>query len=49
MATVLHHIFQKQGIPPDEVMAKPPGVRAFMFASTRKQVEVDNNQGEEVG
>jgi len=47
MATVLHHIFQKTGLTPDEVMAKPPGVRAFMFASTRIQVEADN-QGREV-
>lgn len=30
-------------------MAKPPGVRAFMFASTRVQVEAENNKlhGEE--
>jgi len=31
------------GIPPDEVMAKPPGVRAFMLASMRVQLEEENN------
>lgn len=47
MATVLHHIFQKTGLTPDEVMAKPPGVRAFMFASTRIAIE-HNQQPEDV-
>ena len=47
MATVLHHIFQKTGLTPDEVMAKPPGVRAFMFASTRIAIE-HNHQPEDV-
>jgi len=35
------------GIPPDEVMAKPPGVRAFMLASMRVQLEEKINEGEE--
>lgn len=43
MATLLHHIFQRMGIPPDEVWAKPPGVRAFMLASMRVQLEEENN------
>jgi uncharacterized protein YbaP (TraB family) len=43
MATLLHHIFQRMGIPPDEVMTKPPGVRAFMLASMRVQLEEENN------
>lgn len=43
MATLLHHIFQRMGLPPDEVMAKPPGVRAFMLASMRVQLEEENN------
>jgi uncharacterized protein YbaP (TraB family) len=47
MATLLHHIFQRMGIPPDEVMAKPPGVRAFMLASMRVQLEEENNEREE--
>lgn len=47
-ATLLHHIFQRQGIPPDEVMSKPLGVRAFMFASTLLRVEEEHgNQGGE--
>ena len=29
----MHWIFQRQGIPPDEIYAKPPGARAFMYAS----------------
>ena len=47
MATLLHHIFQRMGIPPDEVMAKPPGVRVFMLASMRVQLEEENNEREE--
>ena len=47
MATLLHHIFQRMGIPPDEVMAKPPGVRAFMLASMRVHLEEENNEREE--
>lgn len=47
MATLLHHIFQRMGIPPDEVMAKPPGVRTFMLASMRVQLEEENNEREE--
>lgn len=43
MATLLHHIFQRMGIPPDEVMAKPPGVRVFMLTSMRVQLEEENN------
>ncbi|EET60427.1 hypothetical protein BRYFOR_07623 [Marvinbryantia formatexigens DSM 14469] len=38
-STLLHQIFQRQGIPPDEVMDKPAGVRAFMFASTMIRLE----------
>ena len=43
MATLLHHIFQRMGLPPDEVMAKPPGVRAFMLASMRVQLEAEGD------
>lgn len=39
---MLHQIFQRQGIPPDEVLAKPRGVQAFMFASTYLRVEEEN-------
>jgi len=34
------------GIPPDEVMAKEPGVRAFMFASMRIQIEAEAEEYE---
>lgn len=37
----MHHIFQRLGIPPDEVMKKPRGVRAFMFASMLVQLEAE--------
>jgi len=37
----LHHIFQRLGIPPDEVMKKPRGVRAFMLASMLVQLEAE--------
>lgn len=33
-SALLHHIFQKQGITPDKVLAMPEGLRAFLFAST---------------
>jgi len=39
IATLLHHIFQRTGLTPDDVMSKPPGVRAFLFASMRVQLE----------
>lgn len=35
----MHHILQRLGIPPDELNAKPPGVRAFIVASMRVQLE----------
>lgn len=47
MATLLHHIFQRMGLPPDEVMAKPPGVRAFILASMRVQLEAESNGKED--
>jgi len=34
------------GIPPDEVMAKPKGVRDFMFASMRITLEQEQEQRE---
>jgi len=43
---LLHQIFQRQGIPPDEVMRKPSGVRAFMFASMIVRLENDKKAGE---
>jgi len=36
------------GIPPDEVMAKAPGVRAFMFASMRVQLEEEAEDMKEI-
>ncbi len=43
---MLHHIFQRTGITPEEVYAKPPGVRAFMFASM--MVRLENDKGGEL-
>ena len=37
----MHHIFQRQGIPPDEFYAKPYKVRAFMLVSMRVQLEAE--------
>lgn len=37
--TLLHHIFQKTGMTPDEFYQKPPGVRAFLFASMEVTLE----------
>jgi len=36
---LLHHIFQKTGITPDEFYEKPPGVRAFLLASMMVALE----------
>jgi len=41
---LLHHIFQRQGIPPDEFYAKPYKVRAFMLASMLLQLEAEDEQ-----
>jgi len=38
---MLHHIFQRLGIPPDEFYAKPYKVRAFMLASMMVQLEAE--------
>lgn len=43
----MHHIFQRLGIPPDEVLAKPRGVRAFMFASMLVQLEAEKKAVQE--
>ena len=42
--TLLHYIFQRQGIPPDEFFAKPYGVQLFMLAS--KKVELEEEEKE---
>lgn len=43
--TLLHQIFQRTGITPDEVYSKTPGVRAFMFASMMVRLEDDGKGG----
>jgi hypothetical protein len=44
---LLHLIFQRTGRTPDEVMGKPPGVRAFLLASMRHQIDEENEAAEE--
>ena len=44
----MHHIFQRQGIPPDEFYAKPYKVRAFMLASMMVQLEAEEGQIKEI-
>ena len=39
MAKILEHIFIHYHIPPDEVMSKTKGTRAFMFASAMNDIE----------
>ena len=39
MAQMLEYIFVHYHIPPDEVMAKPKGTRAFMFACVMNDIE----------
>lgn len=43
--TLLHQIFQRTGITPDEVYNKTPGVRAFLFASMMVRLEDDARGG----
>lgn len=45
---MLHHIFQRLGIPPDEFYAKPYKVRAFMLASMLVQLEAEKEQVEQL-
>lgn len=45
-SALLHWIFQRQGIRPDEVMALPVGVRAFLFASTEVWIEENIKKNE---
>lgn len=43
--TLLHQIFQRTGLTPDEIYAKPPGVRDFIFASMMVRLEEDGKGG----
>lgn len=38
-ACLLHHIFQRTGMTPDEFYAKTPGVQAFLLASMQITTE----------
>ena len=40
-STLLHVIFQRHHIPPDDFMAKAPGVRAFILASMMIQLKAE--------
>jgi hypothetical protein len=42
-------MFQRLGISIDEFYEKPPGVRAFMLASMRVQLEIENKKKEKGG
>ncbi len=44
-ACLLHHIFQKTGITPDEFYQKPKGVQAFMMASMIVSLEPGQEGG----
>ncbi len=48
-ATLLHHIFQKTGMTPDEFLAKPLGVQAFCLASMQIAIESMQKGGETDG
>ncbi len=45
-ACLLHHIFQKTGITPDEFYEKPKGVQIFMLQSMRITLESMENPEE---
>jgi hypothetical protein len=44
---VLHHLFQRLGITPDEFYRKPYKVRAFMLASMQVQIEAEEEERKE--
>lgn len=45
---MLHHLFQRLGITPDEFYAKPYKVRAFMLASMQVQLEAEEEERREL-
>lgn len=45
---MLHHIFQRLGITPDEFYAKPYKVRKFMLASMQVQLETEEEERREL-
>jgi len=40
-ASLLHHIFQRQGLLPSEVLKLPEGERLFLFTSTKIALEAE--------
>lgn len=40
----MHYIFQKTGMSPDEVMAKPRFIRTFLLKSMEVQIEAEAEQ-----
>jgi len=45
---LLHHIFQRQGIPPDEFYTKDYKTRTFMLVSMMVQLEDETEQLREI-
>lgn len=45
---MLHIIFQRHHIPPDEFFAKSAGVQAFMLASMEVQLKVEQDRRNKV-
>lgn len=45
---LIHQIFQRTGLTPDEFWAKPEGTRKFMLASMALQLEMEAEQAKEV-
>lgn len=41
---MLHYIFQRTGMPPDEVMGKPRFIRTFILKSMEVQIEAEAEQ-----
>jgi len=46
---LVHEIFQRTGLPPDEFWAKPDGARRFMLASMALKLEEEAKQAKEGG
>ncbi|OAT81106.1 hypothetical protein A6M21_11895 [Desulfotomaculum copahuensis] len=44
LAHLVHQIFQRTGLPPDEFWAKPRGAQLFMLASTQIVLEEERQR-----
>jgi len=48
LAHLVHQIFQRTGLPPDEFWAKPRGSQLFMLASTQIVLEEERQRDKSI-